>query len=82
MTQMVRTSGVVARLAVWNTAFVGFRDRQARSLGLEDLSAPEIFVPTFAKVIGLAGLLALVGILLTAGVSFDNRFRPAPRDET
>ncbi len=82
MTQMVRTSGLVAGLAVWNTAFVGFRDRQARSLGLEDLSAPEIFVPTFAKVVGLAGLLALVGILLTVGVSFDQRFRHAPHDET
>ena len=82
MTQMVRTSGLVAGLAVWNTAFVGFRDRQARSLGLEDLSAPEIFVPTFAKVVGLAGLLALVGILLTVGVNFDQRFRHAPNDET
>ena len=82
MTQMVRTSGLVAGLAIWNTAFVGLRDRRADSLGIEDVSSPEVFVPTFAEVVGMSGLLALAGILLTIGVTFENRLSGSPPDET
>ncbi|GIT68387.1 MAG: hypothetical protein Ct9H300mP26_0740 [Acidimicrobiales bacterium] len=31
MTQMVRTAGLVAGLALWNTAFFGFRDRRSKN---------------------------------------------------
>ena len=82
MTQMVRTSGLVAGLAIWNTAFVGLRDRRASSLGIDDVSRPEVFVPTFAEVVGLSGLLAFVGVLLTIGVTFENRLSGSPPDET
>ena len=82
MTQMVRTSGLVGGLAIWNTAFVGLRDRRARSLGIDDVTASEVFVPTFAEVVGMSGLLALAGILLTVGVTFDSKIRDAPRDGT
>ena len=81
MTQMVRTAGLVAGLAVWNTAFVGFRDRRSKNLNIEDVTLPEVFVPSFAAVIGMSGLLALIGLALTIRVRFDNQFSPELRGE-
>ncbi len=81
MTQMVRAAGLVGGLAVWNTAFVGFRDRRSANLNIEDVASPEVFVPTFAEVVGMSGLLALFGLLLTVGVSFDNQATSELRDE-
>ena len=81
MTQMVRTAGLVAGLALWNTAFVGFRDRRSKNLNIEDVTLPEVFVPTFAAVIGMSGLLALIGLALTIRVRFDNQFSPGLRGE-
>tara|TARA_B110000014_G_scaffold152378_1_gene106519 strand:+ start:293 stop:760 length:468 start_codon:yes stop_codon:yes gene_type:complete len=81
MTQMVRTAGLVAGLAVWNTAFVGFRDRRSKNLNIEDVTLPEVFIPTFAAVIGMSGLLALIGLALTIRVRFDNQFSPELRGE-
>ena len=78
---MVRTAGLVAGLAVWNTAFVGLRDRRAQTLNVEDVTAPEVFVPTFGEVVGMSGLLAIVGLVLTIGVRFDRQVRPELRDE-
>ncbi len=81
MTQMVRTAGLVAGLALWNTAFVGFRDRRSKNLNIEDVALPEVFVPTFAAVIGMSGLLALIGLALTVRVRFDDQFSPGLRGE-
>ena len=81
MTQMVRTAGLVAGLAVWNTAFVGLRDRRAQTLNVEDVTAPEVFVPTFGEVVGMSGLLAIVGLVLTIGVRFDRQVSPELRGE-
>jgi len=81
MTQMVRTAGLVAGLAVWNTAFVGLRDRRAQTLNVEDVTAPEVFVPTFGEVVGMSGLLAIVGVVLTIGVRFDRQVKPELRGE-
>ena len=81
MTQMVRATGLVGGLAVWNTAFVGFRDRRSANLNIEDVASPEVFVPTFAEVVGMSGLLALFGLLLTVGVNFDNQVMSELRDE-
>ncbi len=79
---MVRTVVLVAGVAIWNAAYVGLRDRRASSLGIDDVSRPEVFVPTFAEVVGLSGLLALVGVLLTIGVTFENRLSGSPPGET
>lgn len=75
MTQMTRTAGLVAGLAIWNTAFVGLRKRRSDALGIEELTAPEVFVPTFAEVVGLSGLLAMIGLTLTMGTTFDNKLK-------
>ena len=75
MTQMTRTVGLVAGLAIWNTAFVGLRKRRSDALGIEELIAPEVFVPTFAEVVGLSGLLAMIGLTLTIGTTFDNKIK-------
>jgi len=81
MTQMVRTAGLVGGLAVWNTAFVGLRDRRSRSLGVEEVMAPEVFVPTFGQVVGMSGGLAIVALILTIGVRFDDQLTSELLDE-
>ena len=81
MTQMVRTAGLVGGLAVWNTAFVGLRDRRSRSLGVEEVIAPEVFVPTFGQVVGMSGGLAIVALILTIGVRFDDQLTSELLDE-
>ena len=45
------------------------------------MASPEVFVPTFAEVVGMSGLLALFGLLLTVGVNFDNQVMSELRDE-
>ena len=72
---MTRTAGLVAGLAIWNTALVGLRKRRSDALGIEELTAPEVFVPTFAEVVGLSGLLAMIGLTLTMGTTFDNKLK-------
>lgn len=81
MTQMVRTAGLVGGLAVWNTAFVGLRDRRSRSLGVEEVMAPEVFVPTFGQVVCMSGGLAIVALILTIGVRFDDQLTSELLDE-
>ena len=81
MTQMMRTAGLVGGLAVWNTAFVGLRDRRSRSLGVEEVMAPEVFVPTFGQVVGMSGGLAIVALILTIGVRFDDQLTSELLDE-
>lgn len=65
ITQMTRTVGLVAGLAVWNTLYIILRDRKAADLGISELEDPRIFVPAYSAVLGLAGLLCLVGTLAT-----------------
>ena len=81
MTQMVRTAGLVGGLAVWNTAFVGLRDRRSGLLGVEEVMAPEVFVPTFREVVGMSGGLAIVALILTIGVRFDDQITSELLDE-
>ena len=81
MTQMMRTAGLVGGLAVWNTAFVALRDRRSRSLGAEEVMAPEVFVPTFSQVVGMSGGLAILALILTIGVKFDDQLTSELLDE-
>ncbi|NCG39458.1 MAG: hypothetical protein GWP30_00545, partial [Actinobacteria bacterium] len=65
ITQMTRTVGLVAGLAVWNTLYIILRDRKAAELSISELEDPRIFVPAYSAVLGLAGLLCLLGTLAT-----------------
>ena len=73
--------GACWRVAVWNTAFVALRDRRSRSLGAEEVMAPEVFVPTFGQVVGMSGGLAMLALILTIGVKFDDQLTSELLDE-
>jgi hypothetical protein len=43
--------------------------------------APEVFVPTFGQVVGMSGGLAIVALILTIGVRFDDQLTSELLDE-